>query len=63
MILGAQRRVRHPAIQRRLQRTLLNFQAIFRNLLDAQENAVSVQWTEGYGLKDWHGMKFNELFY
>jgi hypothetical protein len=32
------------AVERGIQRTLLNFQAVFRNLLNAQQNAVAVQW-------------------
>jgi len=42
------------AIRRRIQRALLNLQTIFRNLLDAQQNAVAVQWAEGNGLEDQH---------
>src|SRR5207245_1424720 len=42
------------AIQRRIQRALLNLQAILRNLLDAQEDAVTMQRPEGNGLEDQH---------
>src|SRR6266849_3951986 len=41
-------------VQRRVQGTLLNLQPIFRNLLDAQQNAVAVQRAEGNSLEDQH---------
>ncbi len=41
-------------IERGVQRALLDFQAIFGNLLDAQQNAVAVQGPKGNGLQDQH---------
>jgi hypothetical protein len=42
------------AIERRVQRALLNLEAILRNLLNAQKNAVSMQRAEGDRLEDQH---------
>ena len=42
------------AVQGRIERALLNFQAIFRNLLNAQQNTVAVKWSERNGLEDQH---------
>ncbi len=42
------------AIQRRVERALLNLQTIFGNLLDAQQNAIAVQRTERNGLENEH---------
>src|SRR6266850_7012617 len=41
-------------IQGGVQRALLNFQAIFRNLLNAQQDAVAVQRAQGNRLEDEH---------
>ena len=40
------------AVERGVERTLLDFEAVAGDLLDAEENAVSVQWAEGDGLED-----------
>ena len=40
------------SIERRVQRALLDFQSAGGNLLNAQQNAVTVQGTERDGLED-----------
>jgi hypothetical protein len=42
------------AIERRVQRALLNLEAILRNLLNAQKDAVSMQRAERDRLEDQH---------
>src|SRR5580700_5693396 len=41
-------------VERGIERALLNLQAVFRNLLDAQQNAVAMQRAERDGLEDQH---------
>ena len=41
-------------VERGIERALLNFEAVFRDLLDAQENAVTVQRPERDGFEDEH---------
>src|SRR5215469_1700297 len=42
------------AVQCRIERALLDFQPVLRNLLDTQQNSVSVQWPERDGFQDQH---------
>src|SRR6185437_3874814 len=41
-------------IERRIKRALLNFQPVFRNLLDAQQNPVAVQRAQRHSLENEH---------
>src|SRR5215472_19100403 len=54
------------AVERGVQRPLLNFQAFLRNLLDPQQNAVTVQGAQGDRFQDQHvegSLQKIELFF
>jgi hypothetical protein len=49
-------------IKRGIQRALLNLQPVFRNLLDAQQNAVAMQWAQRHRFENQHVQRAQQKF-